>query len=236
VIGAAAGAFVGLVAGVTGAIMGEGGRLAARDYYKKAIFPEIEKQRNGAGSRDFQQAISEVNRTASNGLDYMRSHWGGAAAEWVNNNYLLKEQRLADAQLEARAKGGSYVAMSANQFHTGGEITGFGDFGTSSDEGFFHGKLGETVMNPSASSSHGSVLQAMNSGANATDVARMYLAGSGGGGPQVVSASGGTTHQWNVQALDAKSFDQFLQGGGARTVVKHVNKFASQYAGDGISG
>jgi hypothetical protein len=237
-LGAIIGAAVGLVAGVVGGMMGEGGRLAARDYYKKSLFPEIEKERHGDGSTDFQSAISAVNKTAADGLDYMRLHWGRSSAEWVNDNYLRKEQMLAVGQIEARAKGGSYaVGMSAKQFHEGGEITGFGSFGTGGDEGFFHGQLGETVMSRAASDTHGAVLHAMNAGASATDVARMYLAGSpAGGGSHSLATAAATNHQWNVQALDAKSFDQFLRGGAARTVVKHVNQFASQYAGDGING
>jgi hypothetical protein len=235
VVGAAAGALVGLAAGTAGMIMGEGGNLAARDYYKKTLFPEIEKQRNGNGQGDWQAAVSQINRTASDGMLYMSQHWGSGAAQWVDDNYLKKEQQLALSELESRAKGGAqYVGMSANQFHSGGPITGFGSYGTSSNEGMIHAMLGETVMNPSASSQHGAVLNAMNSGADATDVARMYL---GAGSSSSASGGGGDTHHhWTVNAVDARGFESMLRNGGARLIVKHTNQYASQYAGDGISG
>jgi hypothetical protein len=234
-IGAGVGALVGLAAGAAGMIMGEGGNLAARDYYKKQLFPEIERQRNGNGQGDWQAAVSEINRTARDGMIYMSSHWGGGAANWVNDNYLKKEQSLALSEIEARAKGGSqYVGMSASQFHSGGVIGGFGSLATSSNEGLIHAMLGETVMNPSASTTHGAVLNAMNSGADATDVARMYL-GSGVANP---SAGGGgdTHHHYSISAIDTAGFESFLRKGGARAIVKHTNNYASQYAGDGISG
>jgi hypothetical protein len=235
-IGAAVGGAVGLISGAAGLIMGEGGNLAAREYYRKTLFPAIEQQRNGDGQTDFQQAISQVNRTASDGMVYMTQHWGVSAANWVNANYLKKEQDLADSELESRAKGGAaYVGASANQFHSGGPITGFGDFGTSSNEGMIHAMLGETVMNPSASSTHGTILNAMNSGASASDVAKMYL--SAGNSSATASAAGGDVHHhYAVNAIDTAGFESFLRRGGARAIVKHTNSFATQYAGDGISG
>lgn len=236
VIGAAAGAAVGLIAGATGIIMGEGGRLAARDYYKKTLFPEIEKDRLGEGSSDWQTAVNEVNRTSSDGMSYMSQHWGVSAANWVYANYLQKEQKLALSEIESRAKGGSAaVSMTANQFHGGGPIDGFGDFGTGGSEGLIHALMGETVMNQRASIQHGTILNAMNAGASASDVAKMYL-GSGNQSSSTMMTPAATTHQWTVHAVDAQSFEGLLKNGGARAVVKHINRFASQYAGDGISG
>jgi hypothetical protein len=230
-IGAGVGAAVGLIAGVSGAIMGEGGRLAARDYYKKSIFPQIENDRNGYQGGDFQSAIADVNKQAADGLTYMRSKWGGSAADWVNQNYLRKEQILAVGEIGARAKGGSYaVNMSAKQFHTGGLIDGFGDLATSSTEGFIHAMLGEAVINPSVARTHAPAIDAMQSGASPAEVASMYRGADG------TSGGGDTHHHYNINAIDAKGFDSFLRNGGARQIVKHVNNFASQYAGDGISG
>jgi hypothetical protein len=231
-IGAGVGAAVGLIAGVTGAVMGEGGRIPARDYYKKTIFPQIEKDRNGYGGGDFQSAISDVNKQASDGLTYMRSKWGGSAADWVNQNYLRKEQILAVGEIGARAKGGSYaVSMSAKQFHAGGAIDGFGELSTSPNEGFIHAMLGEAVINPTAASTHAPAIGAMNSGASPAEMASMYRGADGSG-----SSGGDIHHHYNISAIDAKGFDSFLRNGGARQIVKHVNNFASQYAGDGISG
>jgi hypothetical protein len=236
-IGAGIGAAVGLAAGTIGMIMGEGGKLAARDYYKKTIFPEIENLRTANNIADPVNAISQVNQMAFDGMMYMTQHWGQGSASWVDDNYLRKEQMLAIGQLEARARGGAYaVAASANQFHTGGMVTGFGDLATSGTEGFIHALQYETVMNPAASWSHGSVLDAMNRGASPTDVARMYLGAGSSGASASAAPSGGDSHNWTVHAIDAKSFRDLLRGGGAAIVKSEVNRFTSVYAGDGISG
>jgi len=232
-IGAGVGAAVGLFTGAVSMLTGEGGRLAARDYYKKSISPEIEKDRNGYEGGDFQSAISEINKTASDGLTYMGAHWGGSAAEWVDQNYLRKEQLAAVGEISSRAKGGAgYVSMSAKQFHTGtSAITDFGDLATSPNEGFIHALLGEAIVNPVAASTHGPAIQAMNSGASPADMASMYQGSSNSN-----SGGGDTHHHYNISAIDAKGFDTFLRNGGARQIIKHTNNYASQYAGDGISG
>jgi hypothetical protein len=235
-VGAGIGAAIGLTAGAAGLIMGEGGNLAARDYYKKSIFPEIEGIRNGSDGGDYQGAVSQVNKAASDGMVYMDTHWGHSAAQWVDDNYLSKEQKLALGDIMDRARGGGYaVAMSANQFHTGGRITGFGSYGTGGDEGFVHTKLHETVMNPSATQSHGTVLNAMNSGASPTDVARMYLAGPASATAGSNNGGGGDSHL-HIHTLDTKTMDTWMRQSGARMIAKHLNGFAGQYAGDGISG
>jgi len=235
-IGAGVGALVGLTAGVAGMITGQGPRLKARDYYRQTLFPEIEAERH-ADTSDYQTAISNVNQIASDGVAYMSQHFGRDAADWVNANYLKKEQQLADAQIEARAKGGEYAtSLSAAQFHTGGIIRGFGSFGTSNDEGFIHARLNEAVMNPTAVAMHTPAIHAMNSGASPFDIAKMYLAsvpqssgGQSGGGHS-------TTQHITIQALDSKSFDHALKNGGARTVQKHLNNLSYAYAGDAASG
>jgi hypothetical protein len=235
-VGMAIGAAVGIGAGITGAIMGESGRIPARDYYKKSLLPEMEAERNSDGA-DWQTAISNVNRIASDGMVYINEHWGQSAAQYVEDNYLKKEQDFADAMIESRAKGGSYaVTMSASQFHAGGLISDFGSFGTGGDEGFVHAQLGEALMNPGAVSMHGPAIGAMNSGATPSDMARSYLANSASSG----ASSSTTNHNYgdvNVNTMDSKSFDRFLASGdNARTVVKHVNNYATSYAGDGIGG
>lgn len=230
-VGAAVGAAVGLASGIAGMVMGEGGNLAARNYYRQSLLPAIEAERNSSDS-DYQGAISRVNRIASQGMMYMSQHWGQGAAAWVNANYLKKEQALADSQIEGRAKGGSYaVSMSASQFHSGGDITDFGDLATSPNEGFIHAMLGEAVVNPIAAATHRPAISAMNDGASPDDIAAMYSGGGSGSG-------GGDTHyhSWSINAMDSKSFDSFLRNGAARSIVKATNQYTTKYAGDGISG
>jgi hypothetical protein len=71
----------------------------------------------------------------------------------------------------------------------------------------------------------------MNSGASPADMASMYQGSSNSN-----SGGGDTHHHYNISAIDAKGFDTFLRNGGARQIIKHTNNYASQYAGDGISG
>lgn len=235
VVGAGIGAAVGASAGLVGMVSGEAGQLGARSYYEKDVLPTLEGYMSSSGS-DYQSAVSQVGSTSGQAMAYMVQHFGQSAADWVNSNYMQKEVTLVLSRIEDAAAGGrQYTTLSAAQFHTGGTVTGFGSFGTSSNEGFIHAMLGETVMNTQASSVHAPVLSAMQSGASASDVASMYLATAKPSGGSVQQPSG-DTHNWSVNALDAKSFSTFLKQGGAQQIVKHTNTYASQYAGDGISG
>jgi len=233
-IGAGVGAAVGAAAGLTGMVSGEAGKLGARDYYRKSVFPQLESYLNNT-STDYQSAVSQVGSTADQALTYMRVHFGRDAAAWVENNYMQKEVARVLARVEDAAAGGrGSLARSAVQFHSGGTIGGFGDLATSGNEGFIHAMLGETVMTPNATRAHGPALNAMLNGASSSDIAAMYLAGSR---PFTSAPSGGDTHHhYSISALDAKSFSSFLKNGGAQTIVKHTNRYASQYAGDGING
>ena len=235
-IGAGVGAAVGFGAGLAGAVMGMGGNIAARGYYEKTLFPQIEADRNGQ-TGDAMGAISDVNRAAIDGYNYMATHWGANAASWVKANYLDKEVQLAVSQITEHASGGQqYTTRQAMQFHTGGYIDGFGDMGTSSDEGYIHAKLGETMMNQSATATHAPVLNAMNDGASAADVASTYLASSkASSNPASPAASGGGSHI-HIHTLDTQTMTGWLRNGGARMISKAQNSFASQYSGDGVVG
>jgi hypothetical protein len=177
-----------------------------------------------------------VGKTASDAMAYMSQHWGAQSAQWVNANYMQKETTSVLQRIENSAKGGrQYTTLSASQFHTGGTISDFGSFGTSSTEGFVHAMLGETVMNTQASSTHAPALSAMQGGASSGDIASMYLAGSKPSGSAAASPSGGDNH-FHIHAWDTKGVDSWLKNGGARQITKHQNTYATQYAGDGVSG
>jgi hypothetical protein len=122
------------------------------------------------------------------------------------------------------------AGRNAAEFHTGGQITSFHDFATSPTEGFIHAMLGEGVVNPSAMSAHAPMVHAMNSGADASQMAAMYLHASG------ARSGGGSVnyHTHHYSALDAKSFGKFLDTGGMKTINDSANKRASLYAGDAI--
>lgn len=232
VIGAGVGAIAGLAAGIFGSIFGENKKHKARDYYNQSILPTLEQAANNPNYGDFQSAIANVNSTAAQGLSYMQQKFGKDAGNWVNDNYMKKEVLRVDAMISNSAEGGrQFTQMSASQFHSGGTIGGFGSFATSSTEGFIHAMLGETVMNPAASSTHAAALSAMNSGAGAADIAGAYLAKSGSMGSN--SRSGGENH-FHVHTLDTKTMEGWLKNGGAKLITRHQNNYAGAYAGDGI--
>jgi hypothetical protein len=231
-IGAGIGAAVGLAAGALGAVTGMAGRMGARDYYNKSIYPQIEAA--GSGS-DYASGIAEADKDASNGMNYMVQHYGQDAANWVKSQYMDKELAYVITTITNRAKGGSgYLGASAAEFHTGGYIDGFGSLSTSSNEGYIHAMMGESVVNQQATSLHAPVINAMNSGASQSDVASMYLSG-GKSNSAPSMGSGGDTH-FHVHTLDTKTMTGWLRGGGARMISKAQNDMAGQYAGDGVIG
>jgi hypothetical protein len=90
------------------------------------------------------------------------------------------------------------------------------------------------VANPSASSTHGSYIDAMNSGASERDVASMYMRSVGAGG----SGGGGThfhQHDYTVNTLDSADFSDYLNNrGGMDAIADAQNKRTTWYAGDGF--
>jgi hypothetical protein len=162
-------------------------------------------------------------------------HYGQDAANWVKSQYMDKELAYVITTITNRAKGGSgYLGASAAEFHTGGYIDGFGSLSTSSNEGYIHAMMGESVVNQQATSLHAPVINAMNSGASQSDVASMYLSG-GKSNSAPSMGSGGDTH-FHVHTLDTKTMTGWLRGGGARMISKAQNDMAGQYAGDGVIG
>lgn len=235
-IGAGIGAAVGFASGLAGAVLGMGGRIKARDYYKQTLFPQLEADRNGQGG-DAMSAISDVNRIAFDGYQYMATHFGAQGATWVKQNYLDKEVALTLSQITAHAQGGQqYTTRQAMQFHTGGYISDFGDFGTSGSAGLVHALMGETMMNQSATATHAPVLNAMNDGASSSDVASMYLASSRSGSGSSSAAPADAGDHYHFHTLDTGTMETWLRQKGARMISKAQNNLAGQYSGDGVIG
>ncbi|QHN04430.1 hypothetical protein FTO74_14435 [Granulicella sp. WH15] len=236
-IGATIGAVGGAVAGLVGWASGEGNRIQAQQYYKSTMQPQLAQEElaygQGSGGTVY-SALSEVNQTASQGYNYMIQKWGFDAAAWAKTSYI--DPMVANITQDLEALGGAghdYMAASAVQFHSGGVISGFGDFATSSNEGMIHAMLGETVMNPAASSAHAPYLSAANAGASPEDIAAMYLGSSSSGTAASASGGGDTHHHWNVSAVDAKSFkDMLVNGGGMDAISQAANKRVTRMASD----
>jgi hypothetical protein len=231
-IGAAIGAGVGAISAIAGMFGDEGKKLEARKYYKASVYPTLLADESKTDYGDFQTAIAGVDQTSNSAMQYMRGKFGTEAADWVNDHYMKKEVLKITSMIANSAQGGrEYTTRSANQFHSGGQITGFGDFSTSSTEGYIHAMRGETVVNPAASISHAAALRAMNAGASAADIASSYLSSSSRSSP--AQSGGGDTH-FHVHTLDTKTMSTWLRNGGAKLITNHQNQYTAQYAGDGI--
>ena len=117
--------------------------------------------------------------------------------------------------------------MSASQFDSGGVVSSFGDMATGPFSGLVHLRMGERVMNPMASMMHAPLLDAMNSGSSAISALRRSAPlGSGGGDTH--------HHHYNINALDAKSFDHWARMGGAQKIQSVVNSNTARYAGKAL--
>jgi hypothetical protein len=151
------------------------------------------------------------------------------------DTYLRTDVTKADAEISNLAKAGSAgLKASAAQFHDGGTIGGFGSYATSDTEGFIHAKMGETVMNPDASTSpvHAPALSAINSGADPSTLAAHYLSMMPQSGNNGSANSGGDTH-YHVHTLDTKTMQTWLKTGGAKMISGSLNNYTRQYAGSG---
>ena len=234
-IGGAIGAGAGATAGLIGWASGEGNRMGAASYYKTQMQPQmqaVETSYEQAGSGSASDALSQVNTIAQSGLLSIANKYGGTAATWARQQYVDKELQFLTQQINRLARGGhDYLQASAVQFHTGGQILGFGDLSTSSNEGFIHAMLGERIVNSGASSAHAPYIDAMNSGASQAEIASMYLRNSG-------SSSSGDTHNHyyeghTIQALDGADFEHYLNHrGGYAAISRAETKSNTRYAGE----
>jgi len=240
-IGAGIGAVGGALVGGIGLATGEGGNLGATNYFKTQMRPQMEAAASSygaGGGGDALSGISQVNQIADSGFNAMSSRYGMSSADWVKAAYIDKERAYLETQINGMASGGrDYMSRSAAQFHEGGDITNFGGLSLGGNEGFIKALLGEKVTNQSASAIHGSAIDMMNDGASPSDMADHYLKSTGGAPSQSAQASTGDTHNWNVNAIDASSFEKFLtHGGGMTAVARATNRYQSQYAGDASHG
>jgi hypothetical protein len=235
-IGAGVGALGGAAVGLVGWATGEGGRIGGAKYFKDTMRPEMEQVETtymSGGGGDALSAISQLNSTSAQGYLYLAKQFGYDAAAWVKTAYIDKERNKVTSDINRLALGGrDYTARSAAEFHDGGVITGFGDWGTSSNEGMIHALLDETVMNRQASVTHGPVLGAMNSGASPAEIAGMYLERSAAAGG-AAAATQYHQHDHTLNAIDAASFEQFLKRrGGMDAIARATTKRNTQQGGD----
>ena len=190
-IGAAAGAIIGLI--------GFGGRQKAEKYDKYTLRPQIAQEFLGyqSGAIDYATAYSDFDKMGLDAKETVKQY--GSSGLSYYNDTIATEIRNTQARLTREQKAGrSEFGFTAAQFHGGGRITDFGSFATSSTEGFIHALADETVMNKNASMRHPQLIDSLNNGASASDIAAMY------GPKQAPAASSGGTTNLHFHSHDAK--------------------------------
>lgn len=237
VLGAAAGAVAGFLSGMFGSLFGDSKHDLAKKYYNKTITPEIavELARYEAGAVQWQQAETDLDALGKQELQNMQQKFDKDSGTDTYNKYVVPAIQKAKDQIEAQERGGrSFIAMQTGQFHSGGPIHGFGNMWTSGNEGFIHAMVGEHVVNPLAASQHRPVLNAMNSGADASSIASMYLAGSRRHASSTGSSGEAMTVHLTVHAIDAQSFEDRLNNGGLMdAIARAANRRTLLYSGEG---
>jgi hypothetical protein len=225
-VGTAIGAVVGGIAGLLAGVFGDQGKSQAQDYDSKTIQPGIaaELQQYNSGSTGYEQATQYLSQLQVS-AQQQTSTWGRGASSWYRS-HILSEIQAAQQQIATEEKNGrSLVGMSAAQYHTGGWIGDFGDYGTSSTEGFIHAKAGEFMVHDGAAAGNGALLQAINSGRSVSPAAAQ--------GSRMVPASMGGGFTIPITAWDGASVDSWLRNGGALRMSQAVNAATGQYGGIG---
>ena len=226
-VGTAVGAVIGAAGGLLAGLFGDQGRGQAQSYDQKTVQPGIasELDQYNSGRTGYAQVSQYLNQLQISAAQQSET-WGRGAYSWYNQ-HIVAEIQAAQAQLNAEEKAGrSQISVSAAQYHTGGMIGDFGDYGTSDTEGFIHAKAGEFVVHDGAVPGNTALLSAINAGRTITPAAAQ--------GSRMVAASGGSGSQIVITAWDGKSVDTWLRNGGATQLRQGLNQATGQYGGVGI--
>ena len=225
--GTVIGALVGGVAGLVAGLFGDKGAGKAKDYDKNTVQPELQKDMEDydAGRTGYNQVAKDFNDLMTSAQSQTAS-WGSGARSWYDNHIKPEISAALTSLNQQEADGRGQITMSAAEYHTGGWIGDFGNFRTSDNEGFIHAMEGEFMVHPAAAAANAPLLQAINSGSRFSSYA-------GGGRMTPAGSNGGAQVSLTVQALDAQSVKQWMQRGGARTIIAGINQGQKQYAGVG---
>jgi hypothetical protein len=202
-IGAAAGAVVGAI--------GFGGREKARVYDLKQVRPRFGNDIDGyqQGTMKYLDAYADIQtlqQEAAKTTDEM-----GPAARSYYQDTIKKEIKGAEAKLTGEERAGrSQYTMTAAQQDWGGPVDNFGSFGDGPDHGMIRAQRGEYVVEQQAANTHAGALNAINSGATPSDMARYY----GGGGGDTMPAQSGFGGDIHIHGsmVDPRGFEKLLEG------------------------
>jgi hypothetical protein len=201
-IGAAAGAVIGAI--------GPGGREKARVYDLKQVRPRIGDDIDGfQHAGDYLTAYADVqslDQDAKKATNAM-----GPAAQSYYQDIIKKEIKSAEAKLTAEQRAGrSQEGVTKAQYDWGGPVDNFGAFGDGPTHGMIRAQRGEYVVEQQAANTHAGALNAINSGATPSDMARYY----GGGGGYTMPAQSGFGGDIHIHGsmVDPRGFEKLLEG------------------------
>lgn len=211
-IGAAVGAIIGALGGIFGGLFGGSKRKrAANNYFDQQLTPAINSIVNQYEDHqlDFATAdadLEQLRQQAADQLKALKGEGKDVLRKRVNPAIDAAEKKISGDETERQRRAGLF--FGPQQFHDGG----FVDAGRYSTWMRRPGEItamlkdGEFVMNPRATAQNRQQLEHMNAG--------------GRGRPATVI-------NLNVSAIDAKSFDEWASTGGAKMLVRALNR-ASQ--------
>ena len=198
-IGAAAGAVIGAI--------GPGGREKARVYDLKQVRPRIGDDIDGfQHAGDYLTAYADVqslDQDAKKATNAM-----GPSAQAYYQDTIKKEIKLAEGKLTSEQKAGrSQEGVTTPQYDWGGPVDNFGTFGDGPTHGMIRAQRGEYVVEQQAANTHAGALNAINSGATPSDMAKYY----GGGSDTIATAPSSRDElHLHVHTMDVKGVKQFL--------------------------
>ena len=225
-MGMAVGGIIGGVAGLLAGVFGDQGKGKAEDFDKNTVQPGIAKEIQDfeSGRAGYNSASKEIAALLTSAKD-QTSSWGSGARSYFSS-HIQPEIEVANSTLQQQEKGGrSLVTMSAAQYHTGGWVGDFGDFGTGPGEGFAKLLAEEFVVQPMAARAHAPLLSAINAGnVSYSRTPQAMMPASGGSGATV---------NLTIKAIDSKDVARWAAAGGGRDLIAALNQAQRQYSGVG---
>ncbi|HKV94880.1 MAG TPA: hypothetical protein VJW20_20210 [Candidatus Angelobacter sp.] len=210
-IGALVGGVIGLLGGIFGGIFGGGKRKRqAQQYAADTVIPDIKQITSQfdtfqLDSSSAMQQLEALRTSAQQQLNALKSQGKDVFNKTVGPAIDDAEKHVQGTETERERR--AAIIFGAPQFHDGGVVDVMrASIRRQPNEMLAWLKHGERVMNPGASAKHGRTLDAMNAG----------------------QSVGGNHYHFHLNAMDAKSFDQWARQGGAQMMTRALNRYLTQ--------
>lgn len=214
-IGALVGGVIGLLGGIFGGVFGSGKRKRqAQDYAASTVIPDIKQITSQfdtfqLDSSSAMQQLEALRTSAQQQLAALKSQGKDVFNQTVGPAIDDAEKHVQGTETERERR--AAIIFGAPQFHDGGVVDVMrASIRRQPNEMLAWLKHGERVMNPAASARHGRTLDAMNAGQNV--------------GGSIVNHY----HNYEIKALDAKSFDHWARNGGAQMMTRALDRYLTQ--------